>query len=345
MRGPLAVVRLLALSCAVLALLAGGFAQRATVSAQDASPVAAGPCVAPELPPGTPTPEEDMGGMDMGSPVAEPAVEPEAEASPEAGTPADEATAAAAAEAAQNIANCLNSGNYTGTVALFTENFVTDLSGTGNPYDVVAFLEGTTFANFQTGEVNTYSDGSLSIEVSYLQDQYQYLAETWWLVQDGEYWKLDGFDYLAPEPEGDTAVVGVALGSPTDEYALVPNATSVTETEVLIFHATNGGQELHELIVVQLPEGADPAGLLDGSVPEDQITFIGAVDDIAPGEAKDLALVGLPAGTYTLLCFYPSPDGVPHVALGMVATFTVEPAGVAEESSVVNRQSSGASPF
>jgi uncharacterized cupredoxin-like copper-binding protein len=299
MRGPLAMVRLLALSFAVLALLAGGFAQRATVSAQDASPTAAGPCVAPELPPGTPTPEEDLGGMDMGSPVAEPA-------------------------AAQNIVNCLNSGNYTGTVALFTENMVMGLTGgSSNPYDAVANLEGTVFSDFQTGEVLTYSDGGLSIEVSYLQGQHQFVAETWWLVQDGEYWKLDGFDYLMPEPEGDTAVVGVALGSPENEYALIPNAASVVQPEVLIFHATNGGQELHELIVVQLPEGADPAGLLDGSVPEDQINFIGAVDDIAPGEAKDLALVGLPAGTYTLLCFYPSPDGTPHVALGMVATFEV----------------------
>jgi uncharacterized cupredoxin-like copper-binding protein len=316
------MVRLLALSCAVLALLAGGFVQGATVRAQDATPEPIGPCVAPELPPGTPTPEDEMGGMDMGSPVAEPA-EPEAEATPDAGTPADEATAAAAAEAAQNLVNCLNSGNYTGTAALFTTNMIMQIAGTDNPYDAVVGLEGLSFANFTTGAVTTYADGSLSIEVSYFQSPYQFIAETWWLVQDGEYWKLDGFDYLAPEPDGDTAVVGVALGSADNEYGLVPNATSVVQPEVLIFHATNGGQELHELIVVQLPEGADPAGLLDGSIPDDQINFIGAVDDIAPGEAKDLALVGLPAGTYTLLCFYPSPDGTPHVALGMFASFEV----------------------
>src|SRR5690349_20076009 len=92
LRGPLSLVRMLAMSFAVLALLAGGFAQRATVSAQDATPEAAGPCVAPELPPGTPTPEDQMGGMDMGSSVAEEATAPEAEATPDAGTPADEAT-------------------------------------------------------------------------------------------------------------------------------------------------------------------------------------------------------------------------------------------------------------
>jgi uncharacterized cupredoxin-like copper-binding protein len=320
-RGPLAMVRLFALSCAVLALLAGGFAQSATVRAQDATPEAAGPCVAPELPPGTPTPQEAS--PEAGTPVAEPALEPEVEASPEAGTPADEATAAAAAEGAQNIVNCLNSGNYTGTAALFTPNMIMQIAGTDNPYDAVANLEGTVFTDFQTGEVLTYADGRLSIEVSYFQSQYQYVQELWWLVQDGEFWKLDGFGYLTPEPEGDTAVVGVALGTPENEYSIVPNATSVTETEVLIFHATNGGQELHELAVLQLPEGADPAGLLDGSIPEDQITFIGAVDNIAPGEAKDLALVGLPPGVYTLLCFYPAPDGRSHAEHGMVASFEV----------------------
>jgi hypothetical protein len=37
-------------------------------------------------------------------------------------------------------------------------------------------------------------------------------------------------------------------------------------------------------------------------------------------------LVNLEPGDYTLICFFPSPDGTPHAALGMVATFTVAPA-------------------
>jgi uncharacterized cupredoxin-like copper-binding protein len=317
--GPAAVVRWLAVGCAVLALLAIGFGRTATVVAQDASPVPA-ECVAPDLPPGTATPE------DMGSPEAEmPAMEEEAEpeASPVVGEPADEATAAAAAEAAQNIANCVNSGDIEGAVALFTPNMIMVLAGTDNPYDAVAGLEGFTLVDFQTGDVQTYPDGGLSIDVSYLQSQYQFVQERWWLVQDGEYWKLDGFDYLPPEPEGDTAVVGVALGSAANEYSVTPNASSVAQPEVLIFHAINGGQELHQLVVLKLPEGADPMGLMDGSISDDQIEFIGAVDGIAPGESQDLALIGLPPGVYTLTCFYPSPDGTAHIELGMIASFEV----------------------
>src|SRR3954470_19636036 len=81
--------RLLAASGVALALVV---AQGGAISAQDASPVAT-ECVAPALPPGTPTPSmegspEAMGGME--GMEATPAAEP---TTPE-GTPADEATAA-----------------------------------------------------------------------------------------------------------------------------------------------------------------------------------------------------------------------------------------------------------
>ena len=60
---------------AVAALALGIFSSAgiAGVSAQDASPEASPAsvaCVSPGLPPGTPTPMDDMAGMDMGSPEA-----------------------------------------------------------------------------------------------------------------------------------------------------------------------------------------------------------------------------------------------------------------------------------
>ena len=317
--GPAVLVRWLAVGCAVLALLAIGFGRAATVVAQDATPVPV-ECDAPALPPGTATPQETG---TPGAEVPDVAEEAEPEASPVAGTPADEATTAAAAAAAQNIANCINGGNLEGAAALFTPNFIMEIAGTSNPYDVPASLEGFALVDFQTGDAVTTPDGRVGIEVTYLQSQYQFVHEQWWLVQDGEYWKLDAFDVLTPEPEGDTAVVGVALGAPENEYSVTPNTGSVTASPVLIFQATNGGQEDHELVVFKLPEGADPAGLLDGSIPEDQIEFIGAVGPMAPGETQGLALIGLPPGVYTLTCFIPSPDGTPHIALGMVTTFEV----------------------
>jgi uncharacterized cupredoxin-like copper-binding protein len=324
-----ALARLLAAGCAALALVVGGFVQNATVRAQEASPTAT-VCVAPELPPGTPTPQmegspEAMGGMEMGTPpaVAEP---PGAEASPEPGTPADEATAAAIEATIANYVACFNSGDPANYIALETENYWVNNYGSANPYDAIASeSEGPPF----TAEIvsisnpQTYADGRVSADVEVILGGHWFQDLTMFFVQDGEYWKLDEEIQNAPEPEGDTAVVGVALGTPDNEYTIVPNATSVVQPEVLIFHATNGGQEAHELLVIQLPEGADPMGLLDGSVSFDQVTFIGGVFDVAPGASQDLALIDLEPGTYTLICFFPSPDGTPHAALGMVTTFEV----------------------
>ena len=49
--------------------------------------------------------------------------------------------------------------------------------------------------------------------------------------------------------------------------------------------------------------------------------------DIPPDGSADLTFLNLPVGTYTMICFYPGPDGAPHAAHGMVQQFNiVEPA-------------------
>ncbi|MEA2586286.1 MAG: hypothetical protein QOF33_4371 [Thermomicrobiales bacterium] len=324
--GSVPAARWLAVAIAVLALLAGGFVQSATVRAQDgtpdASPIAA-ECDAPDLPPGTPTPQMD------GSPEAEPEGTDEDEATPEAGTPADEATAAAITEAVENYLACFNTGDPADYIALETENYWLNEYGSANPYDALADEEGAPPFTAKLVSITnpmTYDDGRVSAEIEVILGDHWFLHEIMYFVEDGEYWKLDEEVELAPEPEGDTAVVGVALGSPENEYSIVPNTETVTQSPVLIFHATNGGQEAHELLVLKLPEGADPMGLLDGTLGFDQIEFVGGVFDIEPGGAQDLALVDLEPGTYTLICFFPAPDGTPHALHGMVAAFTVNPA-------------------
>jgi hypothetical protein len=323
---PGSIARRLTAGLGLSALLLTGGWTTAGVSAQEASPTAL-TCDAPTLPPGTPTPIESM----LASPEAMPGMtEEEAAGTPEAvdtGMAADDATTAAATAAAQNVVNCINSGNVEGAVALMTPNFLNAVFYTGNPYDVIAggYLDGTSFGDVTFDKVKTYSDGRLSIEAAYLESEYQYVHELWYLAEDGGYWKLDGLESLAPEPEGDTAVIGVALGTPDDEYALVPNVPSTLAMPVLIFHVANTGTELHELLVLKLPEGMTPDALADDSTDLSTVEFIGGLADIAPGTETDLALVNLPAGEYTLACFYTAPDGQTHLQHGMVATFTVEP--------------------
>jgi hypothetical protein len=289
-------------------------------SAQDATP-AVGECDAPALPPGTPTaleeatPEgEDMAGMDHATPAAE-------EAAP-AGTPADDATTAEAQAGAQNIINCLESGNLEGAAALLTPNFVQRYFGVPTVYDALAggsledapYGEGT-----EVGDVLTYHDGSVSVDVIYAQTQYQTAAERWTLVQDDEYWKVDQIEQIeAPVPAGDTAVVGVVM----TEYAFTPNVPSVVQMPVNTFHLQNQGAEDHEMVLLRLPEGVTIEEALEDPALNEQIEFIG-FGFAAPGEESDAHLVGLEPGVYTMACFVTTPDGEFHVDLGMFAEFEV----------------------
>jgi len=174
----------------------------------------------------------------------------------------------------------------------------------------------------------TYEDGSVSVDSQYMSSQYQLASERWHLVQDGEYWKIDELDYISASTDFDQTVVGVNITETTADdgtktYAFEPNTPSAVATELLTFHIVNKGSEVHETIVFILPDGADPMGLLDGTIKQSDITFIGAIAPILPGGQADLNLVSLPAGVYTLVCFFDDANGEPHLAHGMHTTFEV----------------------
>jgi uncharacterized cupredoxin-like copper-binding protein len=334
----LLVGRSLIVVVALLATMSVGVGRAGIAAAQEASPSPTGTCEAPALPPGTPSPQEQMATPEApeASPAAvetEAAGEATAVATEEAaqGTPADESTTATAAAGAQNIVNCINGGNLEGAVALMTTNFIQELFGTGNPYDVLAAgdLQGTQFANFATGAAETFADGSVGIDVNYLQTEYQFVAEKWTLVQDGEYWKIDSLESVTPEPEGDTAVLGFDL----TEYAFTPEgAGTTTEYPVLMIHGNNMGQEAHEIVVLKLPEGMTVDQLLADESLFSQVEFIGQIS-LEPGQLGDMALVNLPAGKYSMVCFFTAPDGQSHAAKGMTLDFEVTPATPVETGS------------
>lgn len=96
----------------------------------------------------------------------------------------------------------------------------------------------------------------------------------------------------------------------------------------------NEGMEPHHVQLVKLNEGVtmddvgtalatgNPGALLEiGS-------FAGGTGVVDPGsESTADALVDLEEGTYVMLCFIEGPDGLPHLAKGMVEAFEVGPAG------------------
>lgn len=127
-----------------------------------------------------------------------------------------------------------------------------------------------------------------------------------------------------------------------EAYAQTPaaaNLVTVTATEfafaapatipagLTTVRLVNQGREMHHVQLVKLAEGHTAAELLqqgEGPLPA-WATFVGGPNVHAPGAHSEATLV-LEAGEYALVCFIPSPDGVPHIAKGMVKPLTVSPA-------------------
>lgn len=121
--------------------------------------------------------------------------------------------------------------------------------------------------------------------------------------------------------------------------AAAPNLVTITATEFAFsapasipagattIRLVNQGREMHHVQLVRLAAGhtvAELARMQDGPIPE-WVTFVGGPNVHAPG-AHSEATLQLEAGEYALVCLIPSPDGVPHIAKGMVKPLTVTPA-------------------
>jgi hypothetical protein len=274
-------------------------------------------CVSPGLPAGmAATPEAE------GMPDASPA----AEAAP-VGTPADDETTAAVTATVENYAACYNTGDGANIVGLESPNYWAENYGTSDPAEAAASygnLPDISAELLSVEDVMTYDDGRVSADVEVLLGGHNFLHETMFFTQDmaSGTWLLDEERYLTPEPDGDSTVVGVAIGTADDPTpaTVAPNAASVEAWPVVIFHAMNATEESAELVVFILPEGADPAGLADGSLAMDQVQVIGYSGTMAPGEQRDIALVNLEPGVYTLVAFGESTVGSTTIEVTARAT-------------------------
>jgi uncharacterized cupredoxin-like copper-binding protein len=305
------------------------------VFAQDATPAAVA-CVAPDLPPGTPTPMEqmapaaspaaDMAGMDMASPEA--IVEAEAmagmaeHATPEAaalaGDPADDATAERVIAAAENLIACLGGGNYLGFAALSTPNYLLTEFGTSNPYDLPVFMEG--FPSIEARAIvdaQIHPDGRLSVDITTVLGGTQVDRFRAYFVDE------DGALVLDEEVSLPIENAAVDVAAAMIDFAFDLSQDTVPAGELIAFTLANEGQYPHEFAVVRLPAGVALEDVLSDPALEDQIQFIGGAF-AEPGDTAYLGLQDLEPGTYTAVCFVDIPDGIPHVMRGMIAEFNVE---------------------
>ena len=97
----------------------------------------------------------------------------------------------------------------------------------------------------------------------------------------------------------------------------------------------NRGPDLHHVSLVRLDDGKTIddvlAALKAGGPPPAWVHEVGGPNTPAPG-GESMAVVDLKAGSYALLCFIPSKDGVPHIIKGMTRPLTVVPASKASAS-------------
>jgi hypothetical protein len=104
------------------------------------------------------------------------------------------------------------------------------------------------------------------------------------------------------------------------------------EAGMTTFVFANGGETLHHLQLVKLPDGMSfaefEAGLAEmapGSPPPPWFRGVGGVNP-PPPDGPATATMMVEPGEYAVLCLVDTPDRVPHVMKGMMQPLTVRPA-------------------
>ena len=121
---------------------------------------------------------------------------------------------------------------------------------------------------------------------------------------------------------------GEATGTPTEtsettlavtlsEWAVEPDASSVPAGEVK-FSVSNEGTVPHELVIIRSEAAPDALPVEGGIVPEDEVDFVGEVEEFPAGET-DSGSFNLDAGNYVLICNIPT-----HYEQGMRVALKVE---------------------
>ena len=302
-----------------------GVAPTGAQGTPEASPMAspaAGPCEAPED--GTTA----IVATPMASPVADEGT-PEAEATEPIGTPVEDDVAEDAVAAVENFANCWNAGDLDAVLALVTPNLIQTKFGAASADEARTALQDLgelpQYTVLSTGDVQSYDDGRVSVDVEYMLGQYQYVDARWFLVEAGDQLLIDEEELLPPMPEGDTTAVGVLVSEddPTtadvDETGLaLTGGDAQPPFPVVIFQALSTTPALHVLTIFRLAEGTE-ATPVTGTPAGGE--FVGQIattpGDPATRSAVDIALLNLEPGAYAVV----------DLAGGFSVVFTVsEPA-------------------
>lgn len=264
----------------------------------------------------------------VGTPVAEsrPAATPVATADPLAPLTAE------LTEVTYALAACLSEGEAELVAALATERYLGQLYGGDMPLPrddylaLAAELDPVpTEIRAITGVATDGDDRATAAVTSVVGRQLLVSRWTYRRAPEAEReegqsrWQVDREEPLPFEPPTGTPELAVTIA----DYSFGLDETTVSGPDVVLSGQNSGDQD-HELLVLRLDDGLTTQDLLRGTGPglPDGVTYIGQAT-VPVAERVDLVLVDLEPGTYTLVCLFLTPDGIPHLALGMEAAFTV----------------------
>lgn len=214
-------------------------------------------------------------------------------------TPAATDVADAVTAAADNVINCYNAVDVDGLVTLISGNLVADKFGgalpeTLLPYTVLGY-----------GDVNTYEDGRVGVQIQYLAGDYQYVTAIWVFVDmDGDY-VLDEEVLQTSQPDGDAVIKGFSVADDLPVNFAQGGTTSFFEVVSLQGNNTSTTQRVFELYYLGAVDTATP--VVDATDPSTaaqdvpgDATLVGVVS-LAAGELGDIALVNAAIGNYLLV--------------------------------------------
>ena len=222
------------------------------------------------------------------------------------------------------VAACQTAGDYETLVRLVTPAYLGDAYAGGgrlNRADFLIIAEGLPEVRMSIRGITnlTVDGGEATAEVIALMGR-QLTRAQWAFIEDDDTpgrWYANGRTPLAVDEPDDAERVSLRLRD--GSYA--PTELEAPAGDIVI-SASNGGDEDHEVLILQLPEGVTTADLLIGPGFPEGVELI-AQALVPSGERAEVVLLDMPEGQYAIVDLLPTAEGIPNLSLGMEATLVV----------------------